>query len=205
MFSSVRLMSAQIFTCGSAWLDFSNIYIFTYQCACSTDVAVSTTPAGGQMFFWSRASIQPSGFLLGSPPDLSRQDAAAAHPAVATEAVCWRQGILMVVIISSCLWFSRKGGRGCKEKKERERVQRKCKKGEEEGMREVNVSVWAVTVRYLRAPQRRAQAALVQVLLVCRVMLCLSVCLFLTHTVSLSQWLVEEWVLFLAGPLGHNE
>lgn len=71
-------------------------------------------------------------------------------------------------------------------------MQRKCKKGEEEGMREVNVSVWAVTVRYLRAPQRRAQAALVQVLLVCRVMLCLSVCLFLTHTVSLSQWLVEE-------------
>lgn len=101
----------------------------------------------------------------------------------------------MVVIISSCLWFSRKGGRGRKEKKERERVQRKCKKGEEEGMREVNVSVWAVTVRYLRAPQRRAQAALVQVLLVCRVMLCLSVCVCfsLTQSHSLSGWLKSEF------------
>lgn len=73
-----------------------------------------------------------------------------------------------------------------RKKGERERVQRKCKKGEEEGMREVNVSVWAVTVRYLRAPQRRAQAALVQVLLVCRVMLCLSVCLSVSHSHSLT-------------------
>lgn len=70
-----------------------------------------------------------------------------------------------------------------------ERVHEKLKERRERE-REVNVNVWAVTVRYLRAPQRRAQAALVQVPLVCRVMLCLSVCL--SHTVSLSQSLVEE-------------
>lgn len=154
-----------------------------YRCSCEHNSCWRTD-------VFLKQSIHPALWFPSRQPPRSvtaiRQDAAAAHPAVATEAVCWRQGILMVVIISSCLWFSRKGGRGCKEKKERERVQRKCKKGEEEGMREVNVSVWAVTVRYLRAPQRRAQAALVQVLLVCRVMLCLSVCLSVSHSHSLT-------------------
>lgn len=63
------------------------------------------------------------------------------------------------------------------------------KQKERKGEREVNVDVWAVTVRYLRSPQRRAQAALVQVPLVCRVMLCLSV----SQSHSLSRCLKSEF------------
>lgn len=96
----------------------------------------------------------------------------------------------MVVIISSCLLVlrggkKRGGGAGKMGKKSARET-----KAEEE--REVNVNVWAVTVRYLRVPQRRAQSALVQVLLVFTVMLWLSVCLSVCLTVSLSRSLLDE-------------
>ena len=80
-------------------------------------------------------------------------------------------------------------GGGTKEERVHERLRERRWREDERG-REVNVDVWAVTVRYLRAPRRRAQAALVQVPLVCRMVLCLSVCL--SDTVSLSHSLLDE-------------
>ena len=85
-------------------------------------------------------------------------------------------------------------GGGTKEERVHERLRERRWREDERG-REVNVDVWAVTVRYLRAPRRRAQAALVQVPLVCRMVLCLSVCLSvcLTQSHSLTRCLTSEF------------
>lgn len=94
----------------------------------------------------------------------------------------------MMVIISSCL-------RCCEEGVYKGRKGELRKWGRQKERR--GVSVWAVTVGYLRPPLRRAQAALVQVLLVCRVLLpCLSVCLSVSLSYSLQKpeflyWQVE--------------